>query len=57
MTDGWQQATKNWVEYPIGTKARENARAGYWLKVKEGWKWSTGIIAEVPRSANQVLIP
>jgi hypothetical protein len=30
-----------WNEFPLGTKAHA-CTGGYWIKVKSGWKWSTG---------------
>lgn len=33
--------TKDWEEYPIGTKAYA-IMGGYWIRVKNGWKWYCG---------------
>jgi hypothetical protein len=32
---------REWRDYPIGTKAHA-INGGYWIRVKNGWKWCSG---------------
>ena len=39
--DEWVKAEKEIRDYPIGTKFQA-IRGGYWVRVKNGFKWCTG---------------
>lgn len=39
--DNYFKSDQPLEKYPLGTKA-EAIGGGYWIKVKDGWKWCTG---------------
>jgi hypothetical protein len=57
LGSGWARRTKNWSEYPLGTKARESWANGYWIKTGRGWKWFDGATFPIPGSSDQVMVP
>lgn len=42
-----EHQTKDWSEYPIGTRAHA-CTGGHWIKVVRGWQWCTGAIFPTP---------
>lgn len=37
----------SWDEYSLGTKAYA-VNGGYWIRIKQGWKWCTGATFPTP---------
>jgi hypothetical protein len=56
MKDTWYPKTKDWSEYPVGTKAQQSWSGSIWTKTKLGWKANGGDTFPYPGSANQVNI-
>ena len=55
--DKWKKASGSWVDYPIGTIAKQSSCGSTWVKHERGWALTTnGALFSKPCNADLVKV-